>query len=201
MQTQGHNYEHWIETFLGHPIDPLNPEPKRIYHHDIAHALSNQCRFSGHTRHFYSVAQHSVLVAELVKSWGECPKVQVMALYHDASEAYLQDMPTPIKRQMPTYRDAEAKLQTVIEDTLFPEFSGEGQWRRHVEAIVKKADLILLATEARDLMGNPQDWKVLQNVKPLQKEIIAMSPENAKDFFLNKHNNLMLHLGSRAVRS
>jgi uncharacterized protein len=195
-----HNYEHWIETYTGHPIDPLNPEPKRIYHHDIAHALSNQCRFSGHTQHFYSVAQHSVLVAALVKRWGADQRVQILALYHDASEAYLQDMPTPIKRQMPIYREAEAKLQKVIEDTLFPEFSGDGRWRRDAEELIKKADLILLATEARDLMNDPKDWKVLEGVVPLKTQISPLSPPQAKEAFIAWHGDLVIGLATRAVR-
>lgn len=149
-----------------------------------------------------SVSQHSVHVSNLVRSWGKCVRTQVLALYHDASEAYLQDMPTPIKRQMPAYREAEDRLQRMIEDTLFPEFSGEHPEKKEETArIIKKADLVLLATEARDLMGNPKDWKVLQGVEPLKGEIVAMSPERSKDFFLARHHELVSRLQKRAVRT
>lgn len=195
--TQKHNYEHWIETFGGHPIDPLKPEPCRIWRHDIAHALSNQCRFSGHTTEFYSVAQHSVLVSRLVGTWTDCVKTRFLALYHDASEAYLQDMPTPIKRQMPEYRAAEERLQTMIEATLFPEFAGDGAWKREADRLVKKADLILLATEARDLMNDPKDWKVLQGVTPLPQNVTPLCPKESKKLFLACHADLDFFLDTR----
>lgn len=195
MSNKEHNYEHWIETFSGHPIDPLNPEPHRIHYTDIAHALSNQCRFSGHTVKFYSVAQHSVHVSEEVELMGASPEVQMLALFHDASEAYLVDMPTPIKRQMPEYRAAEEKLQTMIERTLFPTFGQKGVCKSDAHVIIKKADLVLLATEARDLMNDPQDWKTLQGLTPWISQIEAWSPEKSKFEFLTRFNILNVRLG------
>ena len=120
-----HNYKNWIQTHTGIPIDPLNPESKRIDFMDIAHALSNQCRFSGHTKFFYSVAQHSVHVSEEVEAMGVMLEIQMLALFHDASEAYLCDMPTPIKNQMPAYKIAEKNIQEMIISTLFPKISQE----------------------------------------------------------------------------
>lgn len=194
-----HNYEHWIETYLGHPIDPLNPEPERIHVMDIIHSLSNQCRFSGHTREFYSVGQHSVLVSQLLAKWGCDTRIQALGLFHDGSEAYLMDMPTPIKRQMPEYRRAETPLQLMVEDVLFPEFPHD-EWRKEANILVKDADLILLATEARDLMRDPKDWKVLQGVKPLDFEIIPAPPAIAKAFFIDYYKELILNFDFRASR-
>lgn len=194
-----HNYEHWIETYLGHPIDPLNPEPKRIHVEDIIHALSNQCRFSGHTRSFYSVGQHSVLVSCLLETWGTSRQTQMRGLFHDASEAYLVDMPTPIKRQMPVYREAEAPLQRMIEETLFPDFSTE--FREEEDGFIKNADIVLLATEARDLMNDPKDWKVLQGVRPLVGTIFPEPPQRAKHIFQGRYEELMGHLSSGRSRS
>ena len=77
----------WIQTFQGKAFDPFAPRPADISHFDIAHALSNICRFTGHTNTFYSVAQHSVQVALLVPR-----PMQLAALLHDASEAYLCDI-------------------------------------------------------------------------------------------------------------
>lgn len=192
-----HNYEHWIETYLGHPIDPLNPEPKRICVQDIIHALSNQCRFSGHTRSFYSVGQHSVLVSILLQQWGMNIRTQVRGLFHDASEAYLVDMPTPIKRQMPTYRQAEAPLQEMIEKTLFWDFIPATQ--EEIESI-KQADLALLATEARDLMRDPKDWKVLQGVAPMPERILPLLPPQAKEYFQFRYEDLVRHFAVRECR-
>lgn len=182
-----HNYEHWIETFSGHPIDPLNPDPESIHLIDIAHALSNQCRFSGHSNRLYSVAQHSVHVSEVVEDLGGGPECQLLALFHDASEAYLMDMPTPIKRQMPAYVEAEKRLQRVIEETLLPRFTEN--MKIIFEPMIKKADLIMLATEARDLMHPSVDlskWKVLQGVIPRDKITICLTPEKSKELFISR---------------
>lgn len=194
-----HNYEHWIETYTGHPFDPLNPDPLRVCIMDIAHSLSNQCRFSGHTNVFYSVAQHSVHVSEEVESMGACLEFQLLALFHDASEAYLQDMPTPIKRQMPTYREAEKKVQAVIEKALFPEMTEE--FKRYSELTIKQADLILLATEARDLMNDPKDWASLKGIIPRGIKINPWTPEAAKKEFFYRNNFLLDALAKQNKRS
>src|ERR1039458_2829532 len=100
-----------IRTYSGLIFWPLNPDPALIRIEDIAHSLAHQCRFGGHSRVFYSVAQHSVRVSEICATedalWG---------LLHDASEAYLVDVPAPLK-QLPAVaanRRAEQRLQAII---------------------------------------------------------------------------------------
>jgi uncharacterized protein len=83
----------WIQTYTGKQFWPLSPLPEDIVIEDIAHALSMQCRFGGHVRTFYSVAQHSVHVSLLVE-----PQYALWGLLHDAAEAYLVDLPRPIKK-------------------------------------------------------------------------------------------------------
>ena len=102
---------HWIQTYSGRAFDPFDPDPAAICIEDIAHALANVCRFTGHTKQFYSVAQHSVEVATRLP-----PELQAAALLHDASEAYLTDLPRPIKQrpEFKFYREAEERLQRVI---------------------------------------------------------------------------------------
>lgn len=99
-----------IRTYGGRYIDPLNPDPEAIDINDIAHALSNICRFGGHTMRFYSVAEHSLHVMQLVKA----PELKLCALLHDASEAYLLDIPSPVKHRLTDYKQAEFKLMTII---------------------------------------------------------------------------------------
>lgn len=99
-----------IRTFTGKYFDPFNPDPDLICIEDIAHALSLQCRFSGHTHVHYSVARHSLNVLLLC----EKKEYRLQALLHDASEAYLVDIPTPIKKCLPQYIDAEHNLMCVI---------------------------------------------------------------------------------------
>lgn len=168
----------WIQTYSGRRFNPTNPNPKAIVIQDIAHALSMQCRFSGHCREFYSVAQHSVFVSYICNHedsfWG---------LMHDASEAYLVDVPRPLKRsgKFQAYLDFEDKMQKAICERF-------GLSEEEPES-VKRADKILLATEARDLMSPlHHDWR--QPVQPLPFTIVSWSPEKAKEEFLQRFNRL-----------
>lgn len=98
-----------LRTVSGAVIDPFAPDPAQIHVEDIAHALSHQCRFGGHAPHFYSVAQHSVEVAHRVPE-----PLRLQALLHDASEAYLVDVPRPVKARLPGYLAIEEHLMHVI---------------------------------------------------------------------------------------
>jgi hypothetical protein len=98
-----------ITTATGRNVNPLALRPEDIDIRDIAHSLSLTCRFNGHCRVFYSVAEHSVLVSRLCP-----PEFAFEALMHDAAEAYLGDVPTPLKRQWPEYRGAEDRAHAVI---------------------------------------------------------------------------------------
>lgn len=99
----------WQQVYTGRAFWPLDPRPEEIDIHDIAHALSMQCRYGGHCRRFYSVAEHSIHLSHVVPLcdalWG---------LLHDASEAYLVDIPRPLKRSMEDYRRWEGILMQVV---------------------------------------------------------------------------------------
>lgn len=137
----------WLQTFTMRQVYPLDLRPEDVAIEDIAHALSLQCRFAGHTRGHYSVGQHSLHVAEYLRDRGEPAPVVLWGLLHDASEAYLTDIPRPLKR-LPAfafYREAERRaLATICDRFGLP--TGE-------PPVVKYADGVLLATEARDLMA------------------------------------------------
>lgn len=148
-----------IQTFTGKVFDVFNPDPDLICVEDIAHALSNQCRFTGHVQAFYSVAQHSVLVSDLAMDF------PLYGLLHDASEAYLTDVASPIKHhpEFEFYRKVEAKLQDVIYRRfgLYPV----------TPPSVKEADGMALRMEAQQMMGPLKvdgDW----NSGPVKKELI-----------------------------
>lgn len=100
-----------IRTFNGKYVDVFNPDIDTIDIIDIAHALSNTCRFGGHTYQFYSVAQHSAQVASLNMVPDE---LKLTALLHDATEAYMCDIPRPIKRNLQEYKKVEDKLMEYI---------------------------------------------------------------------------------------
>lgn len=98
-----------IHTFTGREFWPLDPRSAEVDIEDIAHALSMQSRYAGHGRRFYSVAEHSVLVAGRAS-----PANRLHALLHDASEAYLVDVPRPVKSFLLGYKEAEAKVMAAV---------------------------------------------------------------------------------------
>lgn len=161
----------WLLTWSGKHLDLLAPLPEQIDILDIAHGLANECRFSGQCRHYYSVAQHSVLASQNVSR-----SHAMEALLHDAAEAYIKDIPSPLKALLPEYRQIEERLTDVIRTKFgLPET---------LSAEVKQADLRLLATERRDLMrDDPADWAQLRGIQPLDKRIIALTATAARASF------------------
>lgn len=97
-----------IRTYTGKYVNVLNPTADMIDIEDIAHSLSMQCRFAGHLAYKYSIAQHSISCAELVENF------KLEALLHDASEAYLLDIPSPIKSLIPQYKTMEKRFTKLI---------------------------------------------------------------------------------------
>lgn len=174
----------FIETFTGRRFQPLDPDVSEIDVRDIAHALSQQCRFSGHTIRPYSVAEHSVRVCELVASWGAPAWVQLWGLLHDASEAYLVDIPSPLKCTpvFDMYRTAEKRLM----DAVCRRFG----LPTDEPSLVHKADGVLVATEARDLMPyRGEHWTKLTE-EPLVQTIKPWHSESAEREFLAAYKEL-----------
>src|SRR4051794_35682278 len=107
----------FIQTLSGRRVNPLDAAPEDIDPGDIARALSNLCRFGGHSKAFYSVAQHSVIVCDLLEQRGATPDELMAALLHDAAEAYLGDLPHPLKHRSELgqqFRVAEKRLEAGI---------------------------------------------------------------------------------------
>lgn len=161
----------WISTFTGKRFDLLNPQADQICIEDIAHALSQLCRWTGHTRRFYSVAEHCVHVSRMVR-----PEYKLIALLHDATEAYMNDLNRPLKKSshLYGYRLTEQMI-----------------WNRIVEKFklsyikipreVKLADDIMMNTEARDLLHDTS-WVEMDMVR--KEHIEPMTPVQAEAAFL-----------------
>lgn len=104
-----------IRTYSGLYVDPLDPDPEVITIGDIAHALSMECRWNGHAQRFISVAEHSLNVVQYIRErHPDNFSLQLQALMHDASEAYLKDLPSPVKDRIPGYRQAQDHLMEII---------------------------------------------------------------------------------------
>jgi len=166
----------WITTYIGKKFHFLEPSEDEIDIRDIAHALALTCRFGGHCSKFYSVAQHSVLV-----SWQVSEKNMLAGLMHDAHEAYLHDVPRPIKARIAGYADIANNLQNKIQLKYKYTITNEDE--------IKWADDTLLSTEKRDLLTNTEDWKELPT--PLEHKIYCWSPKYSEEKFLEVFKYLM----------
>lgn len=176
----------FIETFTGETFSPLRPDPAMINIKDIAHALANQARFAGHSRFRYSVAEHSVRVSELITDWGYPTWHALWGLLHDASEAYLIDLPTPLKMTK-----ALGEPYRRVEECLMREIVRRFGLRPESEPqCVREADESLLATEVRDLMhGERSYWKKI-NAKPIPDRIRPWSADVAEFEFIRRFHLL-----------
>ncbi len=172
----------WIQTYTGKKFYPLRPTPDMIDIEDIAKGLSHQCRFAGQLFRHYSVCQHSVHVSSL------CPEEDSLwGLLHDASEAYLVDVPKPLKDlpELAGYRKIEARLMAVICD----------KFGLPVEmpSAVHEADMRVLVAEAQDLKSPLQEgWAAfLGAYKRPWFTIQPWTPDEAMDAFLDLFHTLM----------
>lgn len=165
-----------VMTFTGRWVDPLALRPEDVALEDIVHALSHQCRFSGHTRIFYSVAEHCARVAAQMANDGHTYDDCLWGLLHDAPEAYLVDLPRPVKHD-PEIGDAFKAVENRVMGAIIEAF---GLIPFEPEAI-KHYDLMLLATEWRDLM---HPTGVLDcPVDPIPGKIMPLSPGQARREF------------------
>ena len=170
----------WLQTYTGRAVWPFDPTPESIAVEDIAHALAMICRFGGHCCAYYSVAEHSLLVASQVS-----PPTRLAALLHDAAEAYLGDMPRPLKPRLHAFCDAEDRLQTLIYN-LFGIALSAAQ-----SAEIKHADEVALATEAAHLMAAPpMPWVPLPDALPAEV-LQCLSPMEAEAAFLRELRALL----------
>jgi 5'-nucleotidase len=174
----------YLQTVSRRWVNPFDPDPAQLDAGDIARALANQCRFGGHTRVFYSVAQHCVIVSRVVEERGGDVEDVFAALMHDASEAYLGDMPHPLKHRSAlgaAFREAEARLEAAI-----------GQRFDIKERVpeVKRVDRALLATERRAFSAEAWHWPELEDVEPLDLELIAWPPDKAAQEFSERYAEL-----------
>lgn len=166
-----------IITASGKYIDPIEPKDDAIDIIDIAHALSMICRANGHTRIFYSVAQHSIACALEAAERGLSKEIIMGCLLHDASEAYLSDVTRPIKKELHYYLEVEERLQNVI----WEHFIGRPLTKEE-ERCIFEIDDQMLSLEFKQLMPasiNDEDEKLVRDV---QCEFVL--PEKVKESFI-----------------
>ena len=138
----------YITTYTGKKIDPLMPMAEALDVKDIAHALSMMCRGNGHVKHFFSVGQHCISCAKEAIARGYSKRVILACLLHDASEAYMSDVPRPFKEALPEFIKAEDHLI----DMIFEKFLGNALTEEEQE-LVKVVDDDLLYYDMKELFG------------------------------------------------
>ena len=173
----------WTQLYTKKEFDIFNPKVEDIDIQDIAHALAMKCRFNGHCDQFYSVAEHCVRM-----SFWDLPGSPEWCLMHDAAEAYLPDIARPIK---PTtyfqYQNRFIKFEE-IENNILNLISQRFNLSPYNKDEIKKADDIMCATEARDLMGNPTNWDL--PFSPYSEKIKPWSWRKAERNFLKMAKQL-----------
>jgi len=176
-----------MQVWSGGIYWPLDPRAEEVFIEDIAHALSMQCRYAGHTDNFYSVGEHSVHVSYIVP-----PRMALLGLLHDSTEAYLVDVPRPVKRHLTNYKKIEQLNWTVIAERFdLPEYGT--QWSE-----IHRADAEMLAAERAVLMkplpaGHSLHAYAMGDVHAYAMgdvQIEGWSPRYAKERFLRRFKEL-----------
>lgn len=195
---------HEIETFSGRFVDISDPRSENIYLEDIAHALANICRYGGHCATFYSVAEHAVFVSKRLERKGYSRETQLYGLHHDDAEAFLGDIPRPIKPLLGRiYKAMTYAMDRAICDALevpYDDFVLDGFHTNEV----KNADNWALFVEARYLLPSQGKhwWEGDQGaaawgLDPQPTRIVTpdywlggVKPDAAERLFLTRHKEL-----------
>lgn len=167
----------WIHTHTGRAVDLVRPRPEDICLEDIAHALAHQCRYTGHAKRFFSVAEHSVLCADQIYHETGIRSLAWSGLMHDAHEAYTGDVASPIKACLgDAWRSFESRLERAVS-------ARYGVFQTHETRL---ADLRALHTEREQVLPwpPPQEW-LIPHAEKYPGGLLFWTPSQAKVAFLS----------------
>ncbi|AUK48474.1 hypothetical protein AB6W78_11540 [Pasteurella multocida] len=176
----------WIHTYSGKYIDYKNPDFNEINITDIAHHLSLENRFMGQASEAYSVASHSLFCAEIAQYLDYSPYMQLRVLMHDFHEAYVKDIPTPLKKVCPDFCALEAKFEKLVELRYMLPALTEQEIQQ-----IKYVDLIALLMEKNALLSDKSTWPQLKNIEPIEcLKVPQFSPKTAEELLKIKFGEL-----------
>jgi hypothetical protein len=195
------NSQYDVETYSGIFVDTRHPDPATINLEDIAHALSHTCRYGGHCKRFYSVAEHAVLVSRRMEELDSSNRRQRAGLHHDDAEAYLGDIPRPMKPLLGSpYKTLTARMDQAIVDSLrlglsvgsfhAPEVKAADNWALFVEA------RFLLPSKGINWTDHLKNWQIDEELWEESQQTPSywrsgLSPQKARDEFLARHAELI----------
>ena len=195
MEHRAGEYE--IETYTGRFVDTQQPDPSTICVEDIAHALSQTCRYGGHCGKYFSVAEHSVFVSRRLEQKGHSASWQLAGLHHDDAEAYLGDIPRPMK---PLLGDAYEGLTVRMDEAIVAALGLPFSATRFHEPAVKLTDSWALFIEARHLLpSGGKSWSSdMYQRRDLAPRMVTpaywlggVAASDAEAMFLERHVDLM----------
>lgn len=164
----------WIETYTGVRFSLSSPSPDDVSIEDIAHSLAYQCRYNGHIREFYSVAEHSCHIHDLLIREGHRDQVAFAGLMHDSTEAYVGDLPAPLKSILPSYKVVEYSVWDAITVAFGLQLS--------LPQRVKELDRLMVLAERNHLkFGSDHDWGIVGEAPDI--DIQCWGPQEAKNQF------------------
>lgn len=170
-----------VETYTGGGFDLFDPDPADVRLPDVAAGLAHTCRFGGHCRHYYSVAQHSLYVSRELPA--EDVRLQVFGLFHDAGEAYVGDVPRPLKARLETFERIEDRVRDAVWTALGVDPPTDEEWER-----VMAADDRLLAYEANRIL---EDGAWADSSPDLGYDLGAESVDAVRERFLSRSEALL----------
>lgn len=170
-----------ITLLSGAMMNYLKPEESTCTIDDIATALSNVCRFSGHLPRFYSVAQHAVNTSRIVDE-----EHAFTALMHDTAEAFTNDLPTPLKVALPIFKDLEVAIETAM--------SNRFGFQYPLPDPVKLADSQMLLLEKTYVKEDKNHWTAFDGIEfehlSHLVDLNSWQPRRAKREFLERFEEL-----------
>lgn len=169
----------YIETFTNKQYYFLDPKPEQVCIEDIAQALSMNCRYSGHVKEFYSVAEHSCIISDMVLDLTGNSQLALDALLHDASEAYLTDIPRPIKQHIKNYKDIELISEKCIQKAL---------GCNSMNGLIKHIDMHIVRDEAEQLFQSVPFW--VYDYESVGVTVNCLTPKQAKIEFMKRYEDI-----------
>lgn len=180
-----------ITTFSGIEFDLLNPTPNMIDVVDIAHHLSQVCRWAGAPTCFWSVAQHSVMVSMIVPE-----ELQLWGLLHDAAEAYIGDITRPLKNLLPEIREIETRIMRVIANRFNLEWPEPSALSTYDDQCIRYEAETIMRWHGGQFAGRGKDFTHIDAMTPEQLRRLPahilrpMNPNSAEVLFALRFQEL-----------